>query len=139
MIKELLRKVEMLEAKEQARDTKLDAAPIKVKCTSGKEVTVAFTGAKLKDLNQREFTVMYDPNQLELTDLCASTTATDMMSEGIIPGTSITILQKDTQLGVIKFMLSTSVAPGKTWSGLTDIIEFKGKINGTANITYIID
>ena len=82
--------------------------------------------------SNRIFTISYDPNQLQVLDLCGATHELETIV-GAINGTNITITQYIP--GTIVFTLDNSIPFGKTWSGVANVIKFQANVP-TATITY---
>lgn len=66
-----------------------------------------------------------------------STTTEVNLTTGYIIGTDITIASFIP--GTIKFTVNKPIESDKTWAGVTNNIEFKGKINGQTSITYTVE
>ena len=94
------------------------------------------TATNIKDFSQVSFTVVYNPSEVEVLDLCSTTTEVNLTT-GYIIGTDITIASFIP--GTIKFTVNKPIESDKTWAGVTNNIEFKGKINGQTSITYTVE
>jgi len=100
---------------------------IELAATLGKEYLISTMGSGITTFTGREITVTYDAALFEVIDLCAITYAKNLTS-GQITHTEITITQFSP--GVIKFKLDKTVPPGKTWSGVMNMIRLKAKATG---------
>jgi hypothetical protein len=116
--------------------TKSTTSPsYEVDCKNGEEFNFSLLAANIDDFGGMTFVVTYNPEQLEVQDLCALT-ADNEKASGIIPGTNLTV---KFSLGRIEFTSDESVAPGTNWSGEISTIVFKSKIDGKAGINYSIE
>ncbi len=80
----------------------------------------------------KSFLVTYLTSELQLIDLCGLTSDIEIKA-GNIEGTNITITQYTP--GYITFIVDCIIPPGKSWSGVVNIIKFKKLVN-TPNIIY---
>ncbi|PYG87920.1 fibronectin type III domain protein [Ruminiclostridium sufflavum DSM 19573] len=107
-----------------------------IECTSGTEFNFALLASDIRDFGNMTFVVAYDPEKLEVTDLCEYTEGYDTAS-GRIPGTNITV--QNNTAGRIELTVKESITPGTSWSGEITTIIFKPKIDGEANIDFNIE
>ncbi|HEX2927139.1 MAG TPA: fibronectin type III domain-containing protein [Ruminiclostridium sp.] len=114
--------------------TKSTTSPsYEVQCSKDKEFDFLLLAANVQDFSHMTFTVTYNPDELEVTDLCQFTAAKETVS-GKIPGTNLTA--NCTAPGKIEFTVDESVNPGNAWSGEISTIVFKPKITGKAVIDF---
>jgi hypothetical protein len=106
-----------------------------IACTSGTEFNFALLAANIQAFGDVTFVVTYNPEELEVIDLCEYTQECNITSEKIT-GTNITVQYT---AGRIEFTVNESIVPGKSWSGEITTIIFNGKINGMANINFNIE
>ena len=112
---------------------------VNVYCSDGKIVNYVITGLNIKNLDQRVFTVNYDPNALEVLDLSMRTQVKETDAENII-GANIDIIEFDKVSGKIKFKYNKTVSNGMTWSGTVNTIQFKCRMaTGTTLIQYSVN
>lgn len=88
------------------------------------------TAPKVTNAVERKVTVTYNPNELEVVDLCAATSKKDF-EVGEISGTNLEI--KELTPGTIVFSLKD---PSKA---IMNAIKFKAKINGQSKVVYVIE
>ena len=85
---------------------------------------------KVEEAVERAITVTYNPEELEVIDLCAAT-ASQEITVGEIIGTNLEV--KKFTPGTVVFGLKDS---NKT---IMNAIKFKAKINGQSKILYVIE
>ncbi|HCC07859.1 MAG TPA: hypothetical protein DEP72_06855 [Clostridiales bacterium] len=103
---------------------------------SGDDAVIVMTASDIQNLNARTFTVIYNPDQLDIEDLCATTSDADT-TMGDIKDTELSI--SEPILGTLVFTLKTSVIDGQSFTGLVNVIKFNSKISGQTNVTYTIN
>ncbi len=103
---------------------------------SGDEAIVVMTASDIQNINIRTFTIIYNPDELHIEDLCATTLDSDI-NMGNIQGTDINV--SEPTLGTLVFILKTPVVDGQSFTGLVNVIKFKSKISGQTNVTYTIN
>jgi hypothetical protein len=101
------------------------------------DTTVVFvlTASNVTDLSSKTFIVTYNPNEVDLLDLCASTPNAELTT-GSISGTDITVTQLSS--GSITFTVNKEIPSGSTWSGVVIRIKFNNKIDGEPTIMYTV-
>jgi hypothetical protein len=97
-----------------------------------------FTAVNLENPSLYTFTVTYNANELDVTDLCASTSRTDL-STGSVIGTDIQIVQYSPETGTIMFRKISTGTSGQSWSGTVNSIKFKSKITGHPVVQYTVN
>lgn len=99
-------------------------------------VDIIFTASGINNLKSRTFTLSYNPQNLEVVDLCTLTGENDT-STGAISGTDITILEYSP--GTIKMMINKGINENEIWSGVVNTIKFRAKIGGKSGIKYVVE
>ena len=102
---------------------------------TGEEFDLVLSASNIQDLNKYTFTIQYDTNDFEVTDLCGFTAKLDTL-EGDISGTDITV--KQLVPGTIVFTKAGSEQSWQVWSGVVNSITLKAKHAGNATVTYTI-
>jgi len=102
---------------------------------TGEEFDLVLSASNIQDLNKYTFTIQYDTNDFEVTDLCGFTAKLDTL-EGDISGTDITVRQLAP--GTIVFTKAGSEQSWQVWSGIVNSITLKAKHAGNATVTYTI-
>jgi len=116
--------------------TKSTTSPsYEVECKSGVGFDFSLLASNVQDFGDMTFVVTYNPEELELDDLCEFTASKDITT-GKLPGTNITVKYT---AGRIEFTVKESITAGTTWSGEVSTIVFKPKIDGKANINFSIE
>ncbi len=100
------------------------------------EFILVFTASDIQNLSNSSFTVTYNPDQLDVEDLYATTSQTDT-AVGNIPGTDLSVTQFTPGTAILT--LNTPVSPGQSFTGLVTTIRFRSKINGNSVITFSVD
>lgn len=103
--------------------------------SDGEEFDLVLSASNIQDLNKYTFTIQYDTNDFEVTDLCGFTAKLDTL-EGDISGTDITV--KQLVPGTIVFTKAGSEQSWQVWSGIVNSITLKAKHAGNATVTYTI-
>ncbi|OPX46462.1 exoglucanase B precursor [Ruminiclostridium hungatei] len=104
-------------------------------CTKGQSFDFALLAANVKDFSGLKFVVEYNPEELEIQDVCDITTVKETTS-GRIAGTNLTVT---ITTGRIEFTVNESIPAGSTWSGEISTVVFKSKATGKAYIDYNIE
>jgi len=107
--------------------------------SSGEEFEIVFAAQNVSDFSETSFIIEYNPEEMELLDLCAATPSKDPedgFTEGLIQGTDI-YLESFTD-GAIRFKANKAVAPGQVWSGIVNRMRFMAKTSGDLTITYAV-
>jgi len=115
-------------------NTKSSVHSYALQASNGQVFNLMFTANEITDPTNYTYTITYNPNELEMVDLCALTARIDQNIGNLI-GTDIQIVQF-TQGTIVFKKLGNST--GQAWTGLVNSIKFKGKIDGEAQITYSI-
>ncbi len=102
---------------------------------TGEEFDLVLSASNIQDLNKYTFTIQYDTNDFEVTDLCGFTAKLDTL-DGDISGTDITV--KQLVPGTIVFTKAGSEQSWQVWSGIVNSITLKAKHAGNATVTYTI-
>ena len=95
-----------------------------------------FTASNLENPSLYTFTVTYNASELDVVDLCASTSRTDLAAGSVI-GTDIQIVQYSP--GTIMFRKISTGTSGQSWSGTVNSIKFKSKITGHPVVQYTVN
>jgi hypothetical protein len=107
-----------------------------IDCITGDEFNLILSAANIQDLINYSFTVRYNAEDFEVTDLCGLTPRIDE-STGSITGTDIKVTQYEP--GTIVFTKTSSAQSYEVWSGVVNSIKFKAKHDGQLTITYSIN
>ncbi|MBO8173607.1 MAG: VWA domain-containing protein [Bacillaceae bacterium] len=107
-----------------------------VKAEQGKVFDFTLLASNVQDFSEHTFVVTYDPNEVELVDLYNFTPEQDVVSEGPIEGTNMSV--KHTP-GRIEITVNQNVVPGTSWSGEITTLEFKSKIDGETRIDFVVE
>jgi len=99
-------------------------------CAEDSLFNFVIAAPKVEDAIERTITVTYNPEELEVVDLCAATANRDIET-GEIPGTNLEV--KEYAPGTIVFSL---IDPSKS---IMNAVKFKAKINGQSKILYVIE
>lgn len=102
----------------------------------GKEFEFSILGDNVQDFGDKTFVLVYDPNELEVTDLYRGTPAADKMADGNIPGTNLNVKFLP---GRIEITVNESILPGTSWSGEITSIVFKAKITGSSSLSLTVE
>ncbi len=115
--------------------TKSTTSPAyEVNCVKNRNFNFVLMATNVKDFSGMKYTVTYNPDELEVVDMCEFTPARDTIS-GKIPGTNLTATYTP---GKIEFTVNESINPGTSWSGEVSTIVFKSKIDGKVGINFNI-
>lgn len=115
--------------------TEIPAEETKV-TVQGNEDTIIPMNVFVKDMQSlynKEFFIRYNPEELELIDLCKYNNVIDL-TEGKISGTDIEILSLNE--GEIVFKFNYDILKNKSFSCLVNTIDFKKMCDGESEITY---
>lgn len=104
-----------------------------IEAANGQSVDFTLLASSVQDFSERSFIVTYNPDELEVVDLCKYTLEKDTISSGNIYGTNLIATYVP---GRIEFHMNQSVAPGTAWSGELTTILFKSRINGQTSIHF---
>ena len=115
--------------------TKSTTSPAyELECTKEQEFNFSLLAANVQDFGDITFVVTYNPDELEVVDLCEFTAGKDTTT-GTIPGTNLAVTVKE---GQIEYKVNESINPGTTWSGEISTIVFKSKTNSKVQINFNI-
>jgi subtilisin family serine protease len=90
-----------------------------------KEINLIFTGENIKQTSEQlNYTITYNPQDLEVTDLCGITIEKEM-TQVQIPEIGIEITEYNPTEGEIKYTINKTIEEGKMWSGIINSIKFK--------------
>lgn len=98
-----------------------------------KEFTMVIAAANLKNNSQKTVTVTYNPDELEVLDLCAVTQEKEVKI-GQITGTNITI--NSFSPGSVIFNVNLGGTDSKIWTGPLNTIKFKSKVDHETKVIY---
>ena len=116
--------------------TKSTTSPsYELECTKDQEFDFSLLAANVQDFGDITFVVTYNPEELEVMDLCEFTAGKDTAA-GTISGTNISVTVKE---GRIEYKVNESINPGTTWSGEISAIVFRAKTDGKTSINYCIE
>ena len=104
---------------------------IELNTASGRIHNVTFTAKNV--LSPQEITIKYDADLLEVYDLCAFTFRR-VLTAGHVAGTNVEITEFNSTQGIIRFRVNNYIPAGKAFSGVLNIIRFRGRTNGTTRI-----
>ena len=107
-----------------------------IDCTEGDEFNLILSAKDIQDLNAYTFTVNYDPQDLDVLDLCGLTSRLDL-NTGSITATDINIVQFEP--GTIVFTKASTSQSFEVWTGIVNAVRLKAKQSGHMTITYSIN
>ena len=113
--------------------TKSSTMTYTVENAVNEQFNLLFPASYIQELGRYSFTVTYDPDKLELIDLCAATSGIDL-AVGNITGTDIQVVQYSP--GTVVFKKTGSAQGYQVWSGVVNSIRFRSKLDGQATVTY---
>lgn len=105
-------------------------------CIKDKEFEFSILGDNVQDFGNKTFVIVYNPDELEITDLYRGTPAADTMSDGNIPGTNLNV---KFSAGRIEIKVNESILPGTSWSGEITSLVFKAKFTGSSSISLTVE
>jgi Fibronectin type III domain. len=108
---------------------------IKAKVKRDETTNLALTATDITDFSQYTMTVTYNPDVLDVDDLCIQTSEKEL-NQGKINGTGINIVSYSP--GKIVFVVDKVVNPEESWTGVINSIRFKAKVTGGTHITYTV-
>jgi hypothetical protein len=106
-------------------------AGMELNINNGAVHNVVVTGKNIR--GNSEITVIYDPEYLDVYDLCSLTFNKELMV-GTIAGADIEITGFNPNVGIIQFKINENNLDGKVFSGVLNTIAFRAKKDG---VTYI--
>lgn len=115
--------------------TKSSTSTYTINCETNDIFSLMFTASDVDDPSKYTFTVAYNPDELEVLDLCGTTQRTDL-NMGNIMGSDVSVTQFTP--GTIVFTKTGGVDQGQTWSGMVNSIKFKAKTAGQPSVIYSI-
>lgn len=109
-----------------------------INCTDGEIIDLVIVASNLGQVTSKVFTIVFNPSELELIDLCSATPEIDL-DIGRINGTDITVTRftADSQ-GIITFTVGTSLQIGQVLDGAVNTIRFRSKINGQSDVMHSV-
>lgn len=105
-------------------------------CVKGKEFEFSILADNVQDFGDKTFVIVYNPNELEITDLYKGTPAADKMGAGNIPGTNLNV---KFSAGRIEIKVNESIIPGTSWSGEITSLVFKAKFTGSSSLSLTVE
>jgi len=102
-------------------------------CTEGDTYNVVIAADNIVSFNSYKFVLVYNPNELEVVDLCEETLGADLKT-GLLDGTYITVTKYES--GVVEFISGYPVQDGQAYTGVINCIKFKSRISGQTTIIY---
>jgi hypothetical protein len=109
-----------------------DGTTITINAVGGKKYDVALSASGISSFGGIEIRVTYDPNVLDLTDLCAFS-GNKELSSGPVAAAGITITQVSP--GEIKFIVDKNIPVGQIWSGVLNSMSFTALQTDTTVVT----
>jgi hypothetical protein len=106
-----------------------------IECTKDQEFDFSLLASNVQDFGDITFVVTYNPDELEVVDLCEFTALKDT-NTGNIPRTNITVTIKE---GRVEYKVNESINPGTTWSGEISTIVFRAKTDSKVQINFTIE
>ena len=105
-------------------------------CQNGNTFVVIVSASNVTNFNGKTLNLVYNPNFLELVDICAFTyNNSNNFTPGVIPDTDLSILPTST-IGLINLSINKTIPANKTWAGVINSFKFKSKFNGMTTINY---
>lgn len=111
----------------------------KIDIIDGQEYNIAFTGWNIANLDKNKYLIEYNPDELDVLDLCSLTKLKEL-SIGNITGTNIQMIEFTK--GRIVFKINEDVPSGYGWRGVLDVIKFKAlklQTQSIIKVSNIID
>jgi alpha-tubulin suppressor-like RCC1 family protein len=108
---------------------------LKAVCKKKENVDLGLTATDVMDFSPYTMVVTYNPDVIEVTDLCTLSEQIETEA-GKIEGTEIEILEFTP--GSIVFKVTKVITPGEAWTGVINSIKFKAKETGGTTITYTV-
>lgn len=105
------------------------------KCVKGKEFEFSILADNVQDFGNMTFVVVYNPDELEITDLYKGTPSADKTTDGNIPGTNLNV---KFSAGRIELKVNESIIPGSSWSGEITSLVFKAKFTGNSKLDLTV-
>lgn len=102
-------------------------------CTEGDMYNVVIAADNIISFDSYKFVVMYNPNELEVVDLCGGTPGADFTA-GLLNGTYITVTKYES--GIVEFISGYQVQEGQAYTGVVNSIKFRSRISGQTTIIY---
>ena len=110
--------------------TENPSTEILVDAKFGKIYNLSLNVQKATDIGAKSFTISYNPQELQLVDVAAQTTANDL-SIGAVPNTDLTIVSHSN--GVLVLQVNRQAAAAYT--GVVSVLRFSGLIDDISEIT----
>ena len=108
-----------------------------IEVEAGEEYSVALIANGIQDFNGVKFVISYNPEELEMVDLCEETAVEDILENGKISDTYITI--ESNGGGRIVLTINNSIEPGKVCNGAIDTLKLRSKIDGQVNVSFTVE
>ena len=101
----------------------------------GDTVQLNLEAANITDLKNKEFTIEYDTEDYEVTDLCMLTLGKETKRNQVMsPNITIT----ENLPGKISFRVNRDIPSGKRLSGILNSIQLKSKKNNSKNVKFYV-
>lgn len=107
-----------------------------VNVTNNTDFEFSLFAMNVQDFSEHTFVVTYNPDEIDVVDLYNFTPEADVLQDGIIPGTNISVVYNS---GRIEFKFNKNIVPGTSWSGELTTIMFKSKIDGQTSIDFVVE
>ena len=101
----------------------------------GEEKDLILNAVNIKNWNNYTFTLNYNPEEMEIVDICSQTSRKDL-SLGNIIGTDIVVTQNIP--GTLQFRKISNIPIGQTYNGIINSIRILYKTDIETTITYSI-
>lgn len=108
----------------------------RIECVQEQEFDLSLLANNVQDFTELTFVVEYNPEELEVVDLYQGTPQKDVLTDGMIPGTTIHVVQTP---GRIELTVTKNIVPGTSWSGEIAAIALKAKMTGQASIRLTVE
>jgi hypothetical protein len=112
-------------------------------CQRDSTIDLGLTASNVDDFSKYTLRVTYNPDVLEVTDLCGYTSDVELEA-GHIESEDITVTEFEEvfidgiKTGVITFKVSKPVEEGYSWTGILNNIKFNPKLTGITYLTYTV-
>ena len=101
----------------------------------GDTVQLNLEAANITDLKTKEFTIEYDTEDYEVTDLCMLTLGKETKRNQVM---SPDIIITENLPGKISFRVNRDIPSGKRLSGILNSIQLKSKKNNSKNVKFYV-
>lgn len=110
-----------------------------ITAVSGKKYMIHLYATGISDFSDKTFVIEYNPEYLNINDICAFTANNDTMI-GKIQNTDITVSYFNDKEGIIKFQINKDMKfKNMYWYGDVTIISVKSKQSGKSNIKFYLE